>query len=171
MDRPHPLQTVNPRYTAPELINNYDFPVTAHSDTYSFALLILECVTEAPPFSNINPDAGLIHARISKQLSPYRPEGSIPDELWELMNRCWVIVPEQRPSMDYVHRFFLSAPQVVTEHTYGTAGSIGYDPSNPEHRRRSSRKYLGITGEAQLDIFIPILFKVAVSLFLSDPRS
>lgn len=163
----------NLRYTAPELIKQDRSPVTTYSDTYSFAMLILECITESPPFSNISGDAALIHARISKEQCPSRPEGRnhVSDGLWDLMNRCWVIVPDQRPSMDNVHRFFLSGRLPVTEHTYGTIGSIGYDPSNPEHCRRSNRKYLGITGEAQLDIFIPVLFKVAVSLFWSGPRS
>ncbi|KAF9783675.1 kinase-like domain-containing protein [Thelephora terrestris] len=97
------------RYAAPELIKHNDFSITKYSDTYSFALLILECITEVPPFSNIAGDAAVIHARISKEQCPSRPEGQniVSDELWDLMNRCWSIVPDQRPSMDHVHRFFL----------------------------------------------------------------
>jgi hypothetical protein len=46
-------------------------------------------------------------------------------------------------------------------YTYGTPGSILYNPSDPEHRKRAQRKYLGPTGNKQLDIFSPTLFKVA----------
>ena len=52
----------------------------------------------------------------------------------------------------------------IVRHTYGTLGSVEYDPSDPEHRKRSHKKYLGITGEFQLDVFLPTLFKVAIRL-------
>ncbi|KAF9782374.1 kinase-like domain-containing protein [Thelephora terrestris] len=98
----------NVRYAAPELIKHNNFHTTTHSDTYSFALLILECITEAPPFSKIPRDAAVAHARIHKEQCPPRPVGQrIPDDLWDLMNRCWSIKPEMRPPMDHVHRFFL----------------------------------------------------------------
>ena len=75
-------------------------------------MLVLECFTEAPPFSYISGDTGVIHARISKKQNPKRPDGEhhIPDDLWELMNHCWSWEPEKRPSMDYVHRFFDERP-------------------------------------------------------------
>lgn len=64
--------------------------------------------------------------------------------------------------MEQIYMFLSSS--VLLKHTYGTTGSIEYDLLNPEHRKRSKKKYLGTTGEAQLDIFIPLLFKVTVSL-------
>ena len=97
------------RFIAPELIKDSKFPATARSDTYSFAMLILECITEELPFSNIPRDVRVIEAIVSKKQRPPRPYGehSVSDELWELMNRCWSIEPEERPPMDQVHRFFL----------------------------------------------------------------
>ena len=100
------------RYAAPELIENSNVLATTHSDTYSFAMLILECITEEVPFSNISRDAAVIHARISKKQCPPRPDGQdgkhrVSDELWDLMKRCWSVKPEQRPTMELVHRFFL----------------------------------------------------------------
>jgi len=50
----------------------------------------------------------------------------------------------------------------IVRYTYGTPGSTTYDPSDPEHRKRAHKKYLGIIGEIQLDIFSPTLFKVAI---------
>ena len=49
----------------------------------------------------------------------------------------------------------------LVRYTYGTPASIPYDPSDPEHRKRAHKKYLGITGVPRLDIFSPTLFKVA----------
>jgi len=53
----------------------------------------------------------------------------------------------------------------VVRYTYGIPDSVEYDPSDPEHRKRSHERYLGITGKFQLDIFSPILFKVAALSF------
>jgi len=50
----------------------------------------------------------------------------------------------------------------VVRYTYGILNSIKYDHSDPEHRKRSHKKYLGTTGEFQLDVFSLIVFKVAV---------
>ena len=57
---------------------------------------------------------------------------------------------------------YLDHPVVtrIVRYTYGTPGSIDYDPTDPEHRRRSHKKYLGIMGEIQIDVFSPTLFKV-----------
>lgn len=53
----------------------------------------------------------------------------------------------------------------IVRYTYGTPASIDYDHSNPEHRRHSRKKYLGITGDMQIDVFSPTLFKVALLTF------
>ena len=50
-------------------------------------------------------------------------------------------------------------------YTYGTLNSVEYDPSDPEHRKRSHRKYLGMSGEFQLDGFIPIVCRVIFVAF------
>ena len=59
----------------------------------------------------------------------------------------------------------------VMRYTYGTLRSVDYDPSDPEHRKHSHKKYLGMTGEFQLDIFGPIVTKVVVFTFLSHPQN
>jgi len=104
------------RYSAPGLIRDSNNSATIHSDTYSFAMLILECITEEVPFPNLSRDAAVIHARISKEQCPPRPDGQDPkkrvsDGLWELMMRCWSTEPDRRPSMEQVYRFFLGRTQ------------------------------------------------------------
>ena len=59
----------------------------------------------------------------------------------------------------YLDRIVVSR---VVRYTYGTPGSVEYDHSDPEHRKRAQKRYLGITGEFQLDVFSPFLFKVAI---------
>ena len=63
------------RYLAPELLASNDVPPTAHSDTYSFAMLIYECAVEEAPLSNITRYAAIIHARIGKKQCSPRPDG------------------------------------------------------------------------------------------------
>ena len=75
-------------------------------------MLVLECVTEEVPFSDLSRDAAVIHARISKRRCPPRPDGPDPknrvsDDLWDLMMRCWAVKHEGRPTMEQVHSFFL----------------------------------------------------------------
>ena len=100
------------RYSAPELIENNNASATMCSDTYSFGMLVLECITEEVPFSNLPRDATVIHARISKRQCPPRPDGQdqkngVSDDLWDLMTRCWSDKPDDRPTMEQVHNFFL----------------------------------------------------------------
>jgi len=97
------------RYIATEHLEDGIVPATAQSDTFSFAMLILECITEEMPFSGLARDAAVLHARTTKGQCPSRPDGQnqISDELWELMVRCWAVRPDKRPTMEQVHSFFL----------------------------------------------------------------
>jgi len=99
------------RYSAPELIENNNISATTHSDTYSFAMLILECITEQVPLPNLTRDSAVVHAGIGERQYPPRPDGQNPenrvsDGLWEFMRRCWAVIPDQRPAMEEVHSFF-----------------------------------------------------------------
>ena len=97
------------KYSAPELADTVGAPPTARSDTYSFAMLVLECITEEAPFSNLPHDGAVVHARFVKKQLPPRPGGRethVPNKLWELMKRCWAVEPDDRPTMEHVHSFF-----------------------------------------------------------------
>ena len=48
----------------------------------------------------------------------------------------------------------------IVRYTYGAPASIRYDSSDPEHRKRVHKKYIGISGRMQIDVFSPTLFKV-----------
>ena len=96
------------RYLAPELIEDSNTPVTTGSDTFSFGMLMLECVTEETPLF----DLPSFDTRITKIQYPPRPDGPDPkscvsDLLWELMLSCWSAKCNGRPTMEQVH-YFLS---------------------------------------------------------------
>ena len=100
------------RYLAPELIENSNLHATTNSDVYSFAMLILECVTEKIPFYEHSRDAAVIHARFIKRKIPPRPDGPSPrdrvsDGLWGLMKQCWNVGPSDRPTMEQIYSFFV----------------------------------------------------------------
>jgi len=103
------------RRSAIELLEGSCVLPTANSDTYSFATLILECVTEEAPYSVISRDASVIHVRVVKRQLPPRPSMQNPkglrnfvsDDLWDLMVRCWSEKPKTRPTMEHVHSFFV----------------------------------------------------------------
>lgn len=101
------------RYAAPELIEIAGALPTMESDTYSFALLVLECITEEKPFSHLERDAAVVHARITKKQFPPRPpkqdqEEPISDKLWERMMNCWSWDPKNRPTMEDVQKSFIN---------------------------------------------------------------
>ena len=97
------------RYTAIEFFNEGAKHSKA-SDTYSFAMLILECITENPPFPHLSKDHEIISARFGNRQNPPRPDGpnNIPDDLWGLMERCWKENPRERPTMRKVLGFFVN---------------------------------------------------------------
>ena len=56
----------------------------------------------------------------------------------------------------------------IIRYTYGTPASIMFDSLDPEHRNRTDKMFLGITGQLQLDVFSPTLFKVSNQLSPSE---
>jgi len=104
------MVSVQPKRGNARSIQSNNVPATTHSDTYSFALLVLECVTEERPFSQFEREAAVIHARMTKRKCPSRPDGQdqrrrISDSVWKLMVGCWNPVPDRRPSMETVNSF------------------------------------------------------------------
>jgi len=98
------------RWLAPELIA--DSKSSSASDTYSFAMAILECITLQPPYCEHRRDAAVISEVVIKRKLPQRPTGVdaegrevgrwLHDELWEQMVRCWAYDAAVRPPMQLV---------------------------------------------------------------------
>lgn len=89
------------RWLAPELIEGSS--PTMGADTYSYAMAILELLTEKQPYAEIKRDAAVIHDIIFLKKTPSRPQAGatrwLSNALWDLMQRCWHKDSLSRPSM------------------------------------------------------------------------
>lgn len=84
------------RWMAPELLEERSqrSPTT---DIWACGCLILELLSLSLPYHNFPNDALVIRSLLMK-LAPSRPNG-IPDELWELAEKCWCADPARRPEI------------------------------------------------------------------------
>ncbi|XP_008051316.1 tyrosine-protein kinase HCK isoform X1 [Carlito syrichta] len=86
------------KWTAPEAINFGSF--TIKSDVWSFGILLMEIVT----YGRI-PYPGMSNPEVIRSLERgYRmpcPE-HCPEELYNIMMRCWKNRPEERPTFEYI---------------------------------------------------------------------
>ncbi|KAG8902679.1 hypothetical protein FRB99_004268 [Tulasnella sp. 403] len=93
------------RYTAPELLNGTLGEPSAHCDVYSFACVTLAIMTRKPPFFSSRNESDVILA-ISKSKSPASGDyKELPsrDPLWPILEECWRMEPNQRPSMQNIY--------------------------------------------------------------------
>ncbi|XP_016004314.1 tyrosine-protein kinase HCK isoform X1 [Rousettus aegyptiacus] len=86
------------KWTAPEAINFGSF--TIKSDVWSFGILLMEIVTygRTPYPGRSNPE--VIRALEHGYRMP-RPD-HCPEELYNIMSRCWKNRPEERPTFEYI---------------------------------------------------------------------
>lgn len=89
------------RWLAPELIDGAVSSPTFETDTYSFAMAILELLTGKPPFADRKRDASVIHDVVVRKVTPARPQGcaALSEGLWQLLTTCWHNTAAMRPSM------------------------------------------------------------------------
>jgi serine/threonine protein kinase len=100
------------RWLAPELIEGVITSPTKEADTYSYAMAVLELLTEKHPFSHRKHDASVIHDVVVLKCTPPRPRESdvlalLTDDLWKLLEECWSADPISRPSINRVSRYML----------------------------------------------------------------
>ncbi|KAG1837703.1 kinase-like domain-containing protein [Suillus subalutaceus] len=91
----------NVRWNAPELLGGDDVKPTKASDVFAFGMSILELVTKQAPYSHRKRDLTVImdinDGRLP--LRPTEPEDVsrwMHDKLWELLNRCWYFMAQER---------------------------------------------------------------------------
>ncbi|PKC14156.1 kinase-like protein, partial [Rhizophagus irregularis] len=86
------IQGVLP-YIAPEVLRRK--PYTKQSEVYSLSMIMWELISDEPPFSNRQHDAGFALA----VLDGLRPEDikGTPDFYSNLMKQCWNFEPLKRP--------------------------------------------------------------------------
>ncbi|XP_075215398.1 atrial natriuretic peptide receptor 1 [Lycorma delicatula] len=98
-------------WVAPELLPHTSIPgnpATQKGDVYSFAIILEEIVMRRGPFeiARQNHTIQEIVERVqAKENPPFRPDISgrdCPDDLLDLMERCWTDSPEERPSFEVI---------------------------------------------------------------------
>ncbi|XP_050541840.1 atrial natriuretic peptide receptor 1 isoform X2 [Daktulosphaira vitifoliae] len=96
-------------WVAPELLgeqNTSVIPPTQKGDVYSFAIVLEEIVVRGGPYDFVKNEMTPqeILEKVEKREEPYfRPDISghdCPEQLSELMQRCWNDTPEERPGFD-----------------------------------------------------------------------
>jgi len=88
------------RWLAPELIEGSITSPTAHADTYSFAMAMLELLTGKHPYAHRKRDASVIHDIVVLKQMPPRPLAEcLTDDMWVLMQECWSPNAASRPPM------------------------------------------------------------------------
>jgi len=103
-------QSATWRYVAPELFQldegKGDPRVTVETDSWAFAMTVIEIFTESMPFPHIQSDLGVIYF-VSNGGRPNRLHCTqINDDIWAMLEKCWDTEPVQRPSMTTLSRFF-----------------------------------------------------------------
>jgi len=94
------------RWFAPELCSAPGV-LSVYSDVFSYAMTVLEVMTGEHPFSHIRRTPEVL-IRMQQGERPRRPVGDVyvqrglDDKLWNLLTRCWVSEPEQRPNIHQV---------------------------------------------------------------------
>ena len=94
------------RWLAPEYNTSAGIisrPPTEEADVWSFGLLCLEVFTGEDPY---NPRSDLAaHTLLRKGIIPEHPGPTavgLSSRMWDLMQYCWRIDPDERPSMSEI---------------------------------------------------------------------
>jgi len=90
---------------APELFGTENSDADGHptyaADIYAFSMVCIEIFTGIVPFATIRNDTAVM-VKASQGGRPDRPEQSVElgltDSLWALLQECWDVEPETRPS-------------------------------------------------------------------------
>jgi hypothetical protein len=94
---------MSPELFAPET-KNYRCRWTKCSDCYAFGMVIYEVLGQRLPFYEY-PDLGVCDMVLAGD-RPEKPEGTkrtwFIADVWELLERCWLPDPHNRPSIEYV---------------------------------------------------------------------
>jgi len=95
------------RWTAPEII--FGSRSTFQSDIYAFGCVSLELDTGSCPFPNIPSDAHVVVKIIRGERLRVQPKTSrIPQDVWQLVAKCWKDKVDERPSAEFIVRALIA---------------------------------------------------------------
>jgi serine/threonine protein kinase len=94
------------RWMSPELLHPEEFNFeksrpTKKSDCYALGMVILEVLSEEPPFARDK--EFIVMLKVIRGERPERPEGvCFTDDLWRTLEECWLLQPKDRPTLEAV---------------------------------------------------------------------
>ena len=155
------------RWTSPELLDpeTQGHHPTKYSDCYGLGMVIYEVLSRHVPFYRCKNLA--IFQKVMQGDRPERPGGAegvwLTDGIWEILERCWVSTPQNRPGVDdvllrleNVSRSWISPPPDRPHASMPTTGSFARRPSN---QNSTMRAYASGTSRVesmlQLDVSSP----------------
>ncbi|KAK7041455.1 serine/threonine protein kinase, AGC [Paramarasmius palmivorus] len=93
------------RWLAPEVFANTPTKDKRPRDIYAYACTIYEIMALRPPFYDLVEPAVLLQVVVLKK-RPERPiDAWCPDNIWDLVERCWAEETEQRLQAEHVHAY------------------------------------------------------------------
>ncbi|KAF8589944.1 ras GEF [Ramaria rubella] len=97
------------RWMSPELLRDDVVPSTS-SDVWAYAMTILEVMSGKLPYDEVKNTAAVL-SLIHQGQVPLRPAERVvlTDEIWAICQKCWNIVPRQRPAM---HAVFMEIQEI-----------------------------------------------------------
>ena len=163
------------RWMSPERISPDDFGFktsrpSKSSDCYSLGVVIYEVISGKVPFYDYRDLT--VFVKVLKGERPRREEG-FADRLWNMMERCWMPQPSDRPSVEGVLQFLETCSNQAAGETEGNLrfggrtfppDEQGYYPpydNNTHSAARSSRL------EFEPSFFLPTGNRIS----LSDPHT
>jgi len=126
---------MSPEILNPDLFGFKDSRPTAESDRYALGMVILEVLSGQPPFA-LDKDF-IVMRKVIEGERPGRPEGSewawFTDDLWRMLELCWAIPPETRPSIEAVLECLERVSRAWKPPSQQVAGDIGTDDDGSNH--------------------------------------
>ncbi|KAG8901767.1 hypothetical protein FRC00_004739 [Tulasnella sp. 408] len=133
----------SPSYVIPEVAN--ESPLTAATDVYSFACLILECLSGNPPFYKLARNVAVLKMLLDNELPAFADHSELPDSdpLWPILRKAWNVDPSERPTMPEILAVLqervghnaesttpLRPPSIVTSPAYTDSSSLIGSPAD-----------------------------------------
>ncbi|KAG9297294.1 hypothetical protein G9A89_000385 [Geosiphon pyriformis] len=89
-------------YISPEVLRGEKF--TTAGDIYSFSMLLWELATGKPPFHDLPHDLDLIFDIVFNSMRPVITSPLIPPSIAEIIEMCWDVKPNNRPTAKEVRQ-------------------------------------------------------------------
>ena len=126
---------MSPEILNPDLFGFKDSRPTKESDCYALGMVVLEVLSGRSPFAS--DQEFIVMRKVMNNERPGRPEGPegvwFTDELWGMLELCWTIPPENRPSIDAVLDCLGRVSETWEPPPQQVGWDIGVDEDDPNH--------------------------------------